>query len=83
MQKLKQHCLVLVSMERTIARLRSLILYLKEGDANTSFFHVQARYHSNKNYIHSLLDGDRLVTCQVQMEQVLDTYYHNMLGSDS
>jgi len=38
-KKLKLHCLGLASLERTIARLRSRILYLKEGDANTSFFH--------------------------------------------
>jgi exonuclease III len=43
-RKLKLHCLGLASLERTIARLRSRILYLREGDANTSFFHQQARY---------------------------------------
>jgi len=37
-KKLKLHCLGLASFERTIARLRSRILYLREGDANTSFF---------------------------------------------
>jgi hypothetical protein len=38
--RLKHHCLGLASLERTIARLRSRIKYLKEGDANTSFFHL-------------------------------------------
>lgn len=41
-KKLKLHCLGLASLEQTIARLRSRVLYLKEGDANTSFFHQQA-----------------------------------------
>jgi hypothetical protein len=35
---LKKHCLALASLERTIARLCSRVRYLKEGDANTSFF---------------------------------------------
>jgi hypothetical protein len=48
---LKLHCLGLASLERTIARLRSRILYLQEGDANTSFFHQQARYRKKKNFI--------------------------------
>ena len=47
-KKLKHLCLGLASLERTIARLRSRILYLKEGDANTSFFHQQARYRKKK-----------------------------------
>ena len=41
-KKLKLHCLGLASLERTIARLRSRILYIREGDANTAFFHLQA-----------------------------------------
>ena len=43
-RNLKRHCLVLASLERTIARLRSRIRYLKESDANTSFFHKQAGF---------------------------------------
>jgi hypothetical protein len=35
LQKLKQHCLVLASLERTVARLRSRLHYLRDGDANT------------------------------------------------
>jgi hypothetical protein len=36
-RKLKLHCLGLASLERTVARQRSRILYLQEGDANTAF----------------------------------------------
>jgi len=38
-KELKRLCLKLASLERTVARLRSRVRYLKEGDANTSFFH--------------------------------------------
>jgi hypothetical protein len=37
-RKLKLHCLGLASLVRTITRLRSRILYIQEGDSNTSFF---------------------------------------------
>ena len=41
--KLKPHSLALSSLQRTIARSRSRIGWLKEGDANTSLFHAHAR----------------------------------------
>ena len=53
-KKLKLHLLGLASFERTIARLRSRILYLKKEDANTSFFHHQARFRKKKNFIAKL-----------------------------
>lgn len=53
-KKLKLHLLGLASLERTIARLHSRILYLKEGDANTFFFHHQARFRKKKNFIAKL-----------------------------
>jgi hypothetical protein len=37
-------CPCLSSFERTNAGLRSHVRYLKDGDANTSFFHKQAAF---------------------------------------
>jgi hypothetical protein len=59
---LKQRCLSLASLERTIARLRSRIHYLKEGDANTKFFHLQACYRKKKNFISKLEEDGRMAT---------------------
>lgn len=61
---LKRHFLSLASLERTIARLRSRVKCLKDGDANTSFFHKQAAYQRRKNYILKLQNGDQVVTSQ-------------------
>jgi hypothetical protein len=49
-KKLKLRCLGLASLERTIARLRSRILYLKEGDANTSFFSSASKVQEKEEF---------------------------------
>lgn len=80
-KKLKLHCLVLASLERTIARLRSRILYLREGDAKTAFFHQQARYRKKKNFIAKLEVGDqRAVTQEAKHDAVLN-FFENVLGT--
>ena len=68
-RKLKGHCLGLASLERTIAHLRSRVLFLKERDANTSFFHQQARYRK-KNFISKLQVEDRLYISQDENQEV-------------
>jgi len=80
-KKLKLHCLGLASLERTIARLRSRVLYLKEGDANTSFFHQQARYRKKKNFIAKLQVGDQTVVNQEDKQEAVLQFYENLLGT--
>lgn len=59
-KRLKHHCLGLASLERTIARFRSQVLYLHEGDANSLFIHQQARFREKKNSIVKLQVGDQI-----------------------
>jgi hypothetical protein len=59
-EKVKMHCLSFSSLERTIARLRSRVLYLREGDANISFFHLQVRFNKKKNFIAKLQTNNSL-----------------------
>lgn len=58
----KLHCLGLASHDHTIARLRSRVIHLHDGDANTSFFH--SRYCKKRNFIAKLKVGDQVVTNQ-------------------
>jgi len=56
--KLTPHCLALSSLQRTIARSRSRIGWLKDGDANTALFHSHARHRKRKNFIAKLTTAD-------------------------
>ena len=69
----------MASLERTIARLRSRILYIREGDANTSFFHQQARYRK-KNFISKLQVGNQVAVSREEKQRAVDDFYDNILG---
>lgn len=79
-RRLKHLCLGLASLERTVARLRSRVLYLKEGNANTSFFHQQARIWKRKNFIAKLQVDDHIVTNQEEKHSAIFDFYSNLLG---
>lgn len=49
--ELKQKLLGLCSFERTIARQRYRLSWLREGDANTPYFHLHANHHRRRSYI--------------------------------
>ena len=51
---LKLRVLGLASLARTIARQRSRLLFLVEGDANTRFYHLQTCHRSHNSRIDSL-----------------------------
>jgi len=80
LQKLKQHCLVLAFLERTVARLRSRLHYLRDGDANTKKFHLQARFRKKRNFISHLENEGRTVTSHEQMQEVLDVFFLQSVG---
>jgi hypothetical protein len=68
---LKKLTLGLASLERTIARQRSRILYLSEGDANTRFFHLQANGRRRRRFITKLQSDDGLIYGHDEMADVL------------
>ena len=78
---LKKHSLALASLKRTMARLRSRISWLKDGDANTQLFHLHARHRKRKNFIGRLVSGNRICTSQQDKAAVIDEFYVNLLGS--
>jgi hypothetical protein len=58
LNQLKKRYLALSSLQRTVARSRSRISRLSEGDCNTALFHLHARHCKRKNFIPKLVSGD-------------------------
>ena len=79
--QLRRHALVLSSLQWTMARSRSRISWLGEGDANTALFHLHARHRKRKNFISSLVSDDGLVLTKHEVkEKIANEFYYNLLG---
>ena len=68
---------------RTMARLRSRIGWLKEGDANTRLFHMLARHRKKKNFIAKLKEGDNILTTHEEKAAAIFDFYSNLVGKES
>ncbi|KAM0913456.1 hypothetical protein ACQ4PT_012157 [Festuca glaucescens] len=78
---LKRKLLGLASLERTIARQRSRITWLAEGDACTKFFHLHANHRRRKNFIAQLSVDGTLVAEQDKKAEAVDSFYGDLLGA--
>lgn len=79
MNSLKKHSLALASLNRTIARSRSRIGWLQEGDANTKLFHMHARSRKKKNFITKLVSNGEVHTSLEDKTGMVDEYYDSMI----
>jgi hypothetical protein len=68
------------TLERTIARQRSRIRWLHEGDANSRLFHVVANGRHVKNYISATKRGEELITDQNRKVETFTEAYTKLLG---
>lgn len=79
---LKLRVLGLVSLARMIARQRSRLLFLAEGDANTKFYHLQACHRNRKNRIDSLRVQGMEVISDSAMDNALYDYIVSIVGAN-
>ena len=79
--ELKKKILGWASLLRIIARQRSLMLYLREGEASASFFHINASKKRRKNHLFRLSRGDSTATNQEDMEELASNFFIDLIGS--
>lgn len=81
-KSLKMRVLGLASLSRTIARQKSRVLFLEEGDANTRFYHLQACHRRRVNRVDSLQVAGSVIVQDEAMAQALYEYYNTVLGTN-
>jgi hypothetical protein len=82
-KEIRRTYLGLASLERTIARQRARIAFLKDGDANTSFYHRQCSYRRQKNRIYSISVRDSVLTDQGDIAAAAFEHSDDLLGTDA
>lgn len=76
---LKRHSLGLAYMARTIARQRSRIRFLSEGDAKTKFFHLQVCHRNRKNIIPVVQHDGQWFSGEEAKADLVFEYYNGIL----
>jgi hypothetical protein len=80
-ESLRQALKLKSAWNRTIAWQESRLLWLKEVDTSTCFFHVQASHHCRKNIIHAQdHNGQRLVSEDRKAEATFD-FFDEIVGA--
>ncbi|CAO2210465.1 unnamed protein product [Urochloa humidicola] len=64
-----------------MARLRLRITYLRDGDANTKLFHLQASHRMKKKHIARLEKGQEIAFTHEEKEKMLYQHFSSTLGS--
>jgi hypothetical protein len=79
-KQLKLKSLMLSSLQRTIARQESCILWLNEGDAPTRFFHIDANSWRIRKCICSLMHEGHTLVVEHRKAKALFGYYDSLMG---
>jgi hypothetical protein len=78
--ELKRRVKGLAALERSRKRQASRISYLKEGDANTKFFHLRVNARRRKNHIMRLKHNDGWSTAHEDKEKLIFYHFSQTLG---
>lgn len=79
--ELKGDIFGLASLVRTMAWQRARSRHIKEGDACTKYFHLQACHRRRKNYMFAIQHGGQNFTEKEAKAGVVFNYYNDLIGS--
>lgn len=82
-RKLKLKSLGLASLQRSIVRQQSRLLWLSDADAGTRFFHLHANSRQHKNHIRVLEHDGVVATSEEDKILVAFEFYDQLLGTPS
>jgi hypothetical protein len=77
---LKKKVIALAVVERARKRQSSRITNLKEGDANTKYFHLRVNARRRKNHMHRLKHNNGWVTGHEEKEKVVFDHFKSIMG---
>ena len=83
MRWLEKEVNMLLDKEAKIWAQRSKVLWLKDGDRNTKFFHSRASQRRHRNYIRKIHDNSgRLCTRPSQVIDIITNFYQDLFTTD-
>jgi hypothetical protein len=78
---LKRRVMGLAVLERTRKRQASRINFLREGDANTKFFHLRVNSRRRKNTIQRLKRNEGWASSHTEKAQLIHEHFSGVLGA--
>jgi hypothetical protein len=77
---LKLRLLGLAAVEKSRAKQKSRITWLKKGDTNTKYFHLMANIRKQRNFIHALQGRNTIAYSQKAKEDLVFSHFHDHIG---
>jgi hypothetical protein len=77
--RLKKRILGWLVVEKARKKQSARISHIKEGDANTYFFHLRANDRRRKNFIQRLRQGNRWLIKHVDKQQLVQRHFEEMM----
>jgi hypothetical protein len=77
--KLKKRILGWLVIEKARKKQSAIISHIREGDANTSFFHLRTNGRRRKNYIQQLRLGNSWSFTHQDKQQILQRHFENVM----
>lgn len=79
--KLKKRLLGWAAIEKARKKQCSRITYLREGDANTRFFHLKANARKRKNFIQRLKKESGWDVTHMDRQQIIQDHFESVMST--